>query len=138
MCVFLYFRGYSGRYCEVSLHEQCGPFSSMTTMEIECVLCICYNGLFTCDVQPTGLCRADRLTLLSMNRSMRISRTLSILQERFPNIRGFEPMIMPNVSIDDKQTVHLKGYRIVLNHSPRKDACEWFLLFPLVFIYLFN
>ncbi len=50
-------RGFSGRYCEVSLNEQCGEFPSMTTMEIDCVLCICYNGLFLCDIQPIGLCR---------------------------------------------------------------------------------
>lgn len=51
------FRGFSGRYCEVSLNEQCGTFPSMTTMEVDCVLCICYNGLFMCDIQPIGLCR---------------------------------------------------------------------------------
>jgi hypothetical protein len=53
----IFVRGFSGRYCEVSLNEQCGTFSSTTTIEIDCVLCICYNGLFMCDIQPIGLCR---------------------------------------------------------------------------------
>lgn len=109
----------------------------MTTMEIECVLCICYNGLFTCDVQPAGLCRDVRISSQSFDRSTRINRTLKILQERFPNIRGFEPMSMPNVSVDDKQTVHLKGYRIVFNHSQRGYVCQSLVLFLLMLIYLF-
>ena len=50
-------RGYAGRYCEVSLHEQCGSFPSMTGIDIDCVQCVCYNGLFMCDTTPMGLCR---------------------------------------------------------------------------------
>ena len=126
-------RGFSGRYCEVSLHEQCGTFPSMTTIELDCVLCICYNGLFTCDTQPIGLCRESLLFSCSSSdgdvhslgrrsrvfqtRSVRLQRALATVQHRFKNIRSFEPMVLRNVSFDDQQLLTLSGYRIVLNHA---------------------
>ncbi|UJR15751.1 hypothetical protein I4U23_002686 [Adineta vaga] len=90
---------FSGRYCEVSLNEQCGIFSSMTTMEVDCVLCICYNGIFMCDIQPQGLCQPKSETL--SNRSRRIRHALNIIQYRFKHIYSFEPMTRHNVTLDD-------------------------------------
>ncbi|CAF2402105.1 unnamed protein product [Rotaria sp. Silwood2] len=128
-------KGFSGRYCEVSLNEQCGTFPSMTTMEIDCILCICYNGLFICDIQPIGLCH--RKLDLFLTRTMRITRALDIIQNRFKNIKSFEPMTKFNVTLDDDiQLVNLNGYRIVLNHSSSSMLSSCFLmLLSLLSIY---
>jgi hypothetical protein len=128
----------------VSLNEQCGTFPSLTTIDIDCVLCICYNGLFTCEIQPTGLCRKstdfifDDLHTTSINRgqtshvpltrTMRIERVLQIIQHRFRNIRAFEPMTRWNVSFDDRQLAQLSGYRIILNHSSSSCLASMMLL----------
>ena len=131
------FRGFSGRYCEVSLNEQCGAFPSMTIIEIDCVLCICYNGLFMCDIQPFGLCR-NRQSNRFLTRSMRIKHALHLIQYRFRNIHSFTPMTRHNVTLeDDTQSVDLKGYRIVLNHSLRKSSSVVLLFICLLSIYLF-
>jgi hypothetical protein len=130
------FRGFSGRYCEVSLNEQCGTFPSMTTMEIDCVLCICYNGLFMCDIQPLGLCRKSDV---SLTPSMRITRALNLIKYRFRNIHSFEPIIKENVTLDDDiQLVNLNGYRIILNHSSIMISSFVLILLCLLSIYLFK
>ncbi|CAF1028800.1 unnamed protein product [Adineta steineri] len=109
-------KGFSGRYCEVSLNEQCGSFSSMTRIEIDCILCVCYNGLFICDIQPIGLCH--RKSNVALPRSLRITHALHIIQNRFKNIHSFEPMTKQNITLDDEtQLVNLNGYRIILNHT---------------------
>lgn len=59
---------------------------------------------------------------------MRINRALATLQHRFKNIRSFEPMIMPNVSLDGKQLVNLNGYRIVLNQSSSRQSSLFLVL----------
>jgi len=134
----IFFRGFSGRYCEVSLNEQCGAFPSMTTIEIDCVLCICYNGLFMCDIEPRGLCR-NRKSDVFLTRSMRIKHALNLIQYRFRNIHSFEPIIRHNVTLeDDTQLVNLNGYRIVLNHSSIKFSSAILLLICLLSIYLFK
>ncbi|CAF3911972.1 unnamed protein product [Rotaria magnacalcarata] len=127
-------KGFSGRYCEVSLNEQCGTFPSMTTMEIDCVLCICYNGLFMCDMQPIGLCH--RKSDIFLTRTMRIKRALKKIQYRFKNIKSFEPMKKFNVTLDDDtQLIHLNGYRIVLNHSSSTLSSNFVIFLCLLSIY---
>lgn len=108
----------------------------MSTIEIDCVLCICYNGLFMCDIQPVGLCRKSNRFL---PRSMQIKRALNLIQTRFRNIRSFEPLIRENVTLDDdQQSLNLSGYRIVLNHSTIPYSSLVLILFCLLNIYLFK
>ncbi|CAF0906631.1 unnamed protein product [Adineta ricciae] len=121
-------KGFSGRYCEISLDEQCGTFPSMTRMEIDCVLCICYNGIFMCDVLPTGFCRPKFHK--SMNRSIRINHAFHVLQYRFKHIQSFEPMTRYNVTLDDDiQPINLHGYRILLNHCSSAVLSIFFIWF---------
>lgn len=128
-------RGFSGRYCEISLNEQCGRFPSMTTMEINCVLCICYNGLFMCDIQPLGLCSHRPMDLV-LTRSTRIKRALNLIQYRFKDIHSYEPITRHNVSFDDDtRMMDLNGYRIVLNHSSYQYSSVLLLCLCLLIIY---
>jgi hypothetical protein len=125
----------------------------MTTMEVDCVLCICYNGLFMCDIQPIGLCRKfvfilvmyfmyslDRKSDIFLSRPMRITRALHIIQYRFKNIQSFESITRKNVTLDDDtKSVDLNGYRIILNHSSLDKNSSFFVIFLcLLSIYLFK
>jgi hypothetical protein len=69
---------------------------------------------------------------------MRINRALAALQHRFKDIRSFEPMLMPNVTLDDKQLVNLTGYRIVLNRSSSRQSSLFLVVFVQIFRYLFS
>ncbi len=110
----------------------------MTTMEVDCVLCICYNGLFMCDIQPRGLCQA-RPSNLFLTRSMRIQHALHRIQSRFRTIRSFEPMTRENVTLDDDtHSINLTGYRIVFNRSSPKLFSSFLLFICLLAIYLFQ
>lgn len=78
----------------------------------------------------------DRKSDRFLTRSMRINRTLKLLKHRFKQIRSFEPTKKVNITLDDdKQLRYLKGYRIVLNHSPSNFSSFFLILFCLLFIY---
>jgi hypothetical protein len=70
---------------------------------------------------------------------MRITRVLNIIQYRFKNIHSFETITKENVALDDdRQTINLTGYRILLNHSSLKFSSIVLILFCLLSIYLFK
>jgi hypothetical protein len=74
-----------------------------------------------------------------LTRSMRITRALNIIQSRFRNIHSFEPIVRENVTLDDeRQSIHLNGFRIVLNHSSLKLSSFFLVLFCLLSIYVFK
>jgi hypothetical protein len=74
-----------------------------------------------------------------LTRSMRITRALNIIQSRFRNIHSFEPIVRENVTLDDeRQSIHLNGYRIVLNRSSLKLSSFFLVLFCLLSIYVFK
>lgn len=110
----------------------------MTTMEINCVLCICYNGLFMCDIQPLGLC-SHRSIDRFLTRSTRIKRALNLIQYRFKDIHSFESITRHNMTFDDDtRMTNLNGYRIVLNHSSLKIPSVLLLCVCLLIIYFFQ
>ena len=107
----------------------------MFRIEINCVVCICYNGLFACDVKPMGLCQHRRLPFLT--HTQQIHQTLALIKQRHTNIRAFQPMSLYNISLDNRVIPILNGYRILLNRSTFSTPSLRQIILSLLFLFIY-